>query len=261
MGIVNVTPDSFSDGGRFLDHGAAVEHARALLAEGADLLDLGGESTRPGASPVPVEEELRRVLPVVEALADARVPLSIDTRKPEVALAALEAGASIVNDVQALAAPGMAEVCAEHRAGVVLMHMQGTPETMQRDPRYGDVVGEVAAFLRERARAAEEAGIARDRIALDPGLGFGKTADHNVQLLRELRKLKGLGYPVLVGHSRKSFLGKLAGADTPDARLHGGLAVASIAIAHGADILRTHDVRATVQAARAADALAGKGAR
>jgi dihydropteroate synthase len=258
MGVVNVTPDSFSDGGRFLDAAAAEAHARQLVAEGADLLDIGGESTRPGAEAVDAKEELRRVLPVLDALADVRVPRSIDTRKPEVARAALRAGASVVNDVAALRAPGMAELCAAARCGVVLMHMQGEPATMQRDPRYGDVGTEVAAFLRERAVVAERAGVAREAIVLDPGLGFGKTTAHNLALLRELPKLASLGYPLLVGHSRKRFLAELAANDTPDARLHAGLAVATFAALQGAHIVRTHDVAATVAAVRAADALRGR---
>jgi dihydropteroate synthase len=258
MGVVNVTPDSFSDGGRFLEPGRAVAHGRQLVAEGADILDVGGESTRPGAQPVPAEEELRRVLPVLRGLADAGVPLSIDTRKPEVARAALDAGASIVNDVQALAAPGMAELCAERRCGVVLMHMQGRPQDMQRDPRYGDVVREVRDLLLERAQVAAKHGVAREALCLDPGIGFGKTLEHNLALLRGLGALK-VGFPLLVGVSRKGFLGKLAGVEEPERRLAAGLAAGALAIAHGADVLRTHDVRATREAARVADAIAGKG--
>lgn len=262
MGVLNVTPDSFSDGRRFLAAEAAIEHGRRLIAEGADVLDIGGESTRPGAEPVPAQEELRRVLPVIEALAGAGVPLSVDTRKPEVARAALEAGACIVNDVEALRAPEMARLCAAQGAGVVLMHMQGQPGTMQRAPAYRDVVAEVADFLRERSGFAEKAGIARDRIVVDPGIGFGKALEHNVALLAGLGRLRELGYPLLVGLSRKSFLGELAGVAEPGQRLHAGLAAAALAIAEGADILRTHDVRATVEAARVADAIVGrKGAR
>jgi dihydropteroate synthase len=262
MGVVNVTPDSFSDGGRWRTAEQAAEHARRLVEEGADILDIGGESTRPGARAVGAEEELRRVLPVLEALAgEVRVPLSIDTRKPEVARAALDAGASLVNDVQALAAPGMAELCGERRCGVVLVHMQGTPETMQLAPRYTDVVREVGAFLAERAQLAEKHGVPPDAVCVDPGLGFGKTLDHNLRLLRGLRSLVELGYPVLVGHSRKGFLGTLAGVPEPEQRLAAGLAAAALAIAQGASVLRTHDVRATVHAARVADAISGRGAR
>ncbi|HEV8360261.1 MAG TPA: dihydropteroate synthase [Candidatus Thermoplasmatota archaeon] len=258
VGIVNVTPDSFSDGGRFLDRDAAIAHGLRLLDEGADLLDVGGESTRPGARPTPADEEQRRVLPVIEALA-ARAPVSVDTRKPEVARAALQLGACVVNDVQALAAPGMLELCADARCGVVLMHMQGEPATMQRDPQYRDVVAEVREFLGERAALAQKAGIAREAIAVDPGLGFGKANEHNVALLRGLDQLRALGYPLVVGHSRKSFLARLAcrGPEEPPAdRLPAGLAVAALAVARGADILRTHDVRATRDAACVADALA-----
>jgi dihydropteroate synthase len=259
MGIVNVTPDSFSDGGRFLEPEAAIAHGRRLVEEGADILDIGGESTRPGAQPVPAQEELRRVLPVLGGLAGLRVPLSIDTRKPEVARAALDAGASILNDVQALRQPGMARLAAERGCGVVLMHMQGEPATMQRDPRYADVVQEVRAFLAERAAFAEKAGVARDALCLDPGLGFGKTLEHNVALLRGLGQLRALGHPVLVGASRKRFLALLAGAGEGEARLPAGLAAAALAVANGADVLRTHDVRATLEAARVADALLGRG--
>lgn len=257
MGIVNVTPDSFSDGGRYLAAQDAIAHGRRLAEEGADILDVGGESTRPGAAPVPEAEELHRVLPVVEGLAGLGVPLSIDTRKPEVARAALEAGASIVNDVEALRAPGMAEACAEAGCGVVLMHMRGQPQDMQRAPHYRDVVAEVREFLAERAAFALKAGVPRDALCVDPGFGFGKTAEHNLALLRGLRDLKG-PHPVLVGLSRKSFLGKLAGVEDPEQRLHAGLAATALAIAHGADIVRTHDVRATVEAARIADAVARK---
>lgn len=261
MGIVNVTPDSFSDGGRFLAAQDAIAHGRRLAEEGADILDIGGESTRPGAAPVPEAEELRRVIPVLEGLAGLGVPLSIDTRKPGVARAALEAGAAIVNDVEALRAPGMAEACAEARCGVVMMHMRGQPPDMQRGPEYRDVVAEVHEFLGERIAFALKAGIAREALCVDPGIGFGKSAEHNVALLRGLGELRGLGQPVLVGLSRKSFLGALAGVEAPDQRLPAGLAATALAIANGADIVRTHDVRATVEAARVADAIAGKEVR
>jgi dihydropteroate synthase len=244
MGIVNVTPDSFSDGGRFRASGAAVEHGLALVAAGADILDVGGESTRPGADPVSAEEELDRVLPVVEGLA-ARcpVPLSIDTTKLEVARAALAAGASIVNDVSALRfSPGIAELAAETGAGLVLMHMRGEPRTMQLDPRYDDLLAEVGAHLREAARLAEAAGVDRRSIVVDPGLGFGKTARDSWRLLTGLRDLAP-GYPALVGHSRKSFLDPEA-RRPPEDRLPQSLAAGLLAALNGAAILRVHDVEA-----------------
>lgn len=244
MGIVNATPDSFSDGGECLDPGAAAERALALEAEGADLVDLGGESTRPGSAPVPEGEERRRVQPVIERLAGRiRVPVSIDTSKASVAEAALAAGAEIVNDVTALRGdPGMAALCARARCGVVLMHMLGAPRTMQADPRYGDVVAEVAAFLRGRLAAAEAAGVERDRIALDPGIGFGKTTAHNLEILRRLAGLAALGRPLLVGPSRKRFLGEIAGGEPKDR--DGATAAACLfAVERGASILRVHNVR------------------
>ncbi|HSF48413.1 MAG TPA: dihydropteroate synthase, partial [Burkholderiales bacterium] len=209
MGIVNVTPDSFSDGGCFFSVDAALAQAERLIGEGADILDVGGESTRPGATPVPLEVELDRVLGVIEALRDCRAPISIDTYKPEVMRAGISAGASMVNDVNALEAPGAPEAVAESEAAVCLMHKQGDPQTMQLDPRYDDVVREVRGYLGERANVCLAAGIARERIVIDPGFGFGKTADHNLALLRELAQLKSLGFPVLAGLSRKSLLGKL----------------------------------------------------
>ena len=257
MGIVNVTPDSFSDGGRYAATEAAIAHGLQLVAEGADILDIGGESTRPGATPVPLEEELRRVIPVIEGLA-ARVdvPLSIDTYKPEVMLAAVTAGASIVNDINALQAPGALEAVAQTDAGICLMHMQGTPQTMQQDPRYQDVVGEVADFLRARLAAANEYGIAAERVVLDPGFGFGKTRAHNLAMMRELETLCALGRPLLAGVSRKSVLGQVTGNDV-DARLHASLAAAVIAAMKGAKILRVHDVKATVDALKVVAAVNG----
>lgn len=258
MGIVNVTPDSFSDGGRFLDADAAIGHGRRLVEEGADLLDVGGESTRPGSDPVPAAEEIRRVAPVLEGLADAGVPLSVDTRKAEVARAALEAGAHLVNDVSALRDPGMGPLVAQAGAGVVLMHMRGEPKTMQTDIRYEDVAREVRDFLAERARVAEAAGIGRDSIVVDPGIGFGKRSgkgtEDNAVLLRRLDVLCGLGYPVLVGASRKSFIGNVLRLPMAD-RLEGSLAAAVIAAWRGADIIRAHDVRATRRAVDLADAV------
>ena len=248
MGIVNVTPDSFSDGGKFAATEAAIAHGLELVAQGAGILDIGGESTRPGATPVPLDEELARVIPVIEGLSkQVNVPISIDTYKPEVMRAAIAAGAAIVNDVFALREPGGLEVVAASDAGVCLMHSQGTPQTMQADPQYQDVVTEVIGFLRERMASAEAHGIARDRIMLDPGFGFGKRSVHNLALLRELKILCELGQPVLAGLSRKSVLGQITGNDV-DARLHASIAAAVIAAMKGARILRVHDVKATVDA-------------
>jgi len=245
MGVVNVTPDSFSDGGRFLDPQLAIAHARRLEDEGADILDIGGESTRPGAAPVAAEEELRRVLPVLEALVaqGVRSQLSIDTSKAVVAAAALAAGATLVNDVTALRAdPGMARVVAEAGAEICLMHMLGEPRTMQDDPRYEDVVGEVKRFLAERAGWAIEFGIPAERILLDPGIGFGKTAAHNLKLLNRLDELAELGFPMLIGTSRKSFLGSLTGRDDPQQRLAGTIASCVLAYERGANVFRVHEV-------------------
>lgn len=255
MGIVNVTPDSFSDGGKYESTEKAVEHAMQLVAEGADILDIGGESTRPGATPVSLEDELARVVPVIEQLAKvAGVPLSIDTYKPEVMRAAIAAGADIVNDVRALQEPGALEVVAASRAGVCLMHMQGTPQTMQIDPQYEDVVREVNAFLAQRLAAVEAAGIARERVVLDPGFGFGKKTEHNLLLLQQLDKTLALGRPLLVGLSRKSVLGKIAGGDVY-VRLHASLAASVISVMKGARIVRVHDVKATADALKVAAAV------
>ena len=259
MGIVNVTPDSFSDGGLWLAPEAALARGLALHEAGAALVDIGGESTRPGAKPVSAADEIARVVPVVEALAQAGVTVSIDTRKPEVARAAIEAGAAIVNDVAGLGDPAMRETIAAYGAGCVIMHMRGTPETMQREPRYADVVGEVRAFLVERARLAEGAGIDPRAVALDPGLGFGKTAAHNLALLRGLDALSSLDRPVLVGASRKSFLGALTGGRPPAERVAASVACALFAIDRGARFVRVHDVRETVDALRAWRALRGTG--
>lgn len=247
MGIVNVTPDSFSDGGQFFSAQAAIDHAEQLIEEGADILDIGGESTRPGASEVSVDEELHRVLPVFEALRDASVPLSIDTMKPEVMRAAIAAGASMVNDVNALRAPGAIEVCARSDAAVCLMHMLGTPRAMQQDPAYDDVVAEIAAFLVERAQACERAGIARERIIIDPGFGFGKTSQHNLELIRALPRFAARGYAVMAGISRKSVLGRLVGRDA-GSRQSASVAAALLLAQRGAGVLRVHDVQATVDA-------------
>jgi dihydropteroate synthase len=244
MGIVNVTPDSFSDGGQFFDADAALAHARRLIDEGADILDIGGESTRPGAPAVGIDEEMRRVLPLIEALRTANVPLSIDTSKPEVMRAALAAGACIVNDVFALRMPGAVETVAAHDCGVVLMHMQGTPRTMQLAPQYGDVVVEVGLFLRARSAVLQAAGVAAERIALDPGFGFGKTPAHNWTLLARLADLDVGGAPVLAGVSRKSMLGHVTGRPVTD-RLAASVAAALVAVQRGAAIVRVHDVAAT----------------
>jgi dihydropteroate synthase len=257
MGVVNVTPDSFSDGGRFLDPAAAVAHGQELVDDGADILDVGGESTRPGAEPVSAEEELRRVGPAVAGLAAPGIEVSIDTSKASVAAAALEAGAAIVNDVTALRGdPEMAGVCADRGPTVVLMHMLGTPRTMQDEPRYGDVVDEVGAFLAERLEAALAAGIAEERVWLDPGIGFGKTAAHNFELLRRLGELRQLGRPLVVGTSRKSFIGRGDGSP-PDERIGGTIASSVLAAAEGADVLRVHDVAEVSQALRVAAAILG----
>lgn len=263
MGVVNVTPDSFSDGGRYLDASRAIEHGLELAAAGADVLDVGGESTRPGAVPVAAEEEARRVVPVVRRLAgEDGVAVSVDTTKASVARAALEAGAVIVNDVSAgRGDPGMLALVASEGAGYVAMHMRGTPATMQDDPRYDDVVAEVGRFLVERLDAAVTAGVARDRLMADPGIGFGKTLDHNLELLARLPELVGaLGVPVLVGTSRKAFIGSiLAGADGTPAPVHdreeGTLATVVWAFERGAAMVRVHDVRLAVDAARLLAAL------
>jgi len=247
MGVVNVTPDSFSDGGQFLDPGQALAHARRLIDEGADLIDIGGESSRPGARGVPAEEESLRIIPVLRGLRDAPVPIAVDTVKPEVMRAALAEGAAMINDINALRAPGALETVAASDAGVCLMHMQGEPRTMQANPTYGDVVVEVGGFLRERAAVAEAAGIARERIVVDPGFGFGKTVGHNLELLRRLAEIASLGYPVLAGLSRKSTLGAITGRPA-SGRLAASVAAALLAVERGARIVRVHDVAATKDA-------------
>jgi dihydropteroate synthase len=256
MGVVNVTPDSFSDGGQYLDPAAAIRHGEELLRDGASILDVGGESTRPGAEEVDQAEELRRVEPVVQALAgDATV--SIDTSKLAVAEAALDAGAGIVNDVTAFEhEPDMAGLCAERGVGVVLMHMPGNPRTMQDDPRYEDVVDDVKAFLVERMEFAVGQGIEEEQIWLDPGIGFGKTLEHNLELLRRLGELRDLGRPLVVGTSRKSFIGKVDGSDVEN-RIGGSIASSVLAVAEGADVLRVHDVAEMAQALAVANAVLG----
>ena len=256
MGIVNVTPDSFSDGGAYLSPDAAIAHGIELIDEGADILDIGGESTRPGAAEVSVDEETERVVPVIEGLADAGVPISVDTSKAAVAERALEAGASIVNDVTALGDPAMAPLCAEAGCRLVLMHMKGTPRTMQQEPRYDDLLGEISAFLRERMDRAVEAGVAEEAIWLDPGIGFGKTVEHNLELIDRLGELRELGRPLVLGASRKSFIGKLTGREVDD-RLGGSLAAAVVGSLRGADVLRVHDVRATREAVLVTEAITG----
>ncbi len=255
MGIVNVTPDSFSDGGEFLDPDRAIAHGRRLVAEGADVLDIGGESTRPGAAAVPAAEELARVIPVVEGLAGT-APISIDTAKAEVAAGAIAAGAGMVNDVTALGGdPDMAAVCADSEVEVVLMHMLGTPRTMQDDPRYLDVVAEVRTFLLDRVESATGAGIARDRIFIDPGIGFGKTVEHNLELLRATAAFAETGLPVLIGPSRKAFIGRLDRGAPEGERLGGTVAACLAAMRGGAAMVRVHDVAPVVQAARVAGAI------
>jgi dihydropteroate synthase len=259
MGIVNVTPDSFSDGGQFLDPGRAVEHGRELVRQGADVLDIGGESTRPGAAAVDAEEELARVGPVIEGLAGDRVPISIDTSKLAVAEAALGAGASMVNDVTALRAePAIAALCSDRDAELVLMHMQGSPRTMQENPTYEDVVDDVKAFLEERMEFATAEGVPEERIWLDPGIGFGKTVEHNLELLHRLRELTELGRPLLVGTSRKSFLGKITGAEVDD-RLGGTIASCALAFANGAAMIRVHEVREVREGMQVAGAILAAG--
>jgi dihydropteroate synthase len=247
MGIVNVTPNSFSDGGQFLDSTRAIEHGLRLRDEGADLVDIGGESTRPGAEPVAIEQELARVMPVLEALVREGVPVSVDTVKPEVMRAAIDAGCSVVNDVNGFRGDGAIEAVAQASVGVCVMHMQGTPATMQKAPHYDDVVEEVSSFLRARAAVLETAGVARDRIVLDAGFGFGKTLEHNRALFRALPRLCAQGYPVLVGLSRKKMIGDFTGRPVED-RVAGSVAAALLAAQNGAAVVRVHDVRETIDA-------------
>jgi len=259
MGVINVTPDSFSDGGRHADSVAAVTHALRMIDEGAGLIDVGGESTRPGAPSVSVETEIERVVPVIEALAArTKIPISIDTSKPAVMTAAVHAGASMINDVRALREPGAMQAAARTDAAICLMHMQGEPRTMQSDPRYSDVVAEVRDFLRERTEACLASGIAKNRLVVDPGIGFGKRLEHNLALLAGLPAVTALGWPVLIGVSRKSMLGTLLGRAV-DERVAGGVAIATAAVLAGASIVRTHDVAATVDAVKVAVALRAAG--
>ena len=243
MGILNVTPDSFSDGGQFLDVGKAIAHGIEMAAQGAAILDIGPESTRPGSQPVSVEEQIKRAIPVIEKLSgQINSPISIDTKDQDVALAAIESGASIINDITALADDRMAQLAVKYEVPLILMHMQGTPQTMQAEPHYNDVVTEVIEYLMERAKSAEDAGVKAGHIFLDPGIGFGKTIAHNLQLLNRLDLLCDLGYRVLVGTSRKRFIGELTGRDKAADRIFGTAATAAWAIAKGASIVRVHDV-------------------
>lgn len=259
MGILNVTLDSFSDGGHFVDPVAAADWAQKMMADGAAIIDVGGESTRPGADPVSVDEELRRVVPVIERLTSLAIPVSIDTSKTRVAEAALKQGACFVNDVQAGADDGMLELCAEREVPICLMHMQGTPKTMQVSPAYGDVVDDVSKWLLARATKAREIGIAADSIWLDPGFGFGKTTNHNLELVMRVRELVKLGHPVLIGVSRKGFLGKISGSETTpvptECRVEAGLVVQALCQQQGVKMIRTHDVAATVRQVKATEAL------
>jgi dihydropteroate synthase len=258
MGILNVTADSFSDGGQWLDFERAVEHASAMAAEGAEIIDVGGESTRPGAEPVAEEEELRRVLPVIRALAgDARFAISIDTMKPAVARAAVEHGAAIINDVRGLRDPAMRDVVRETSAGAIAMHMQGEPRTMQHAPHYTDVVGEVREFFRHTFEACLACGIAPMKLAFDPGIGFGKAVAHNLALLRDLGSLRVAGRPLVLGVSRKSFIGKVLGSEAVEDRAWPTVALTSLGAAHGANVVRVHEVRANLEALRMTEAILG----
>jgi dihydropteroate synthase len=255
MGIINCTPDSFSGDGLGNDAQKATRRGLSMFNDGADIVDVGGESTRPGAKPVTVEVEISRVIPVVEALGKARPGrVSVDTMKPKVAEAALYAGATIVNDVSGLRDQKMIELVAEHDAAVIIMHMLGEPRTMQKSPRYKDVVGDIIRFLADRIDVAEKSGVNPRKIMVDPGIGFGKTMDHNLEIITRLRELKALGKPIVIGVSRKSFIGKLTGSPTDD-RLEGSIAAAVLAVKGGADIVRVHDVGETIAALRVADAI------
>ena len=263
MGVLNVTPDSFSDGGQFIDPGSAVARAEVLAAEGADLIDVGGESTRPGSEPVPEAEQVRRVAPVIAALRDrlgGKVTISVDTTRAAVAAAALDAGARVVNDISAgRDDPTMLPLAARRGSPVILMHMQGTPATMQADPSYRDVVSEVMQFLRERAEAAAGAGVAGGRVLIDPGIGFGKTVAHNLELLRRLGEFAGLGHPLVLGTSRKGFIGRVTGEAEPSRRLFGTAATVAWGVANGAGVLRVHDVGPMAQVARMVRAIQAGG--
>ena len=258
MGVVNVTPDSFSDGGDFFDAGSAISHGKSLIEAGADLLDIGGESTRPGSAPTSLEDELARVLPVIEGLAGCGVPLSIDTRRGAVMDAALESGATVVNDITALGDdPDAADIVARHGASVILMHMRGRPRDMQAEPFYDHAPHEILQYFKDRVAVCEQAGISRDRIAIDPGIGFGKNDDHNLEILAEVAIFHGLGCAVVIGASRKSFIGRVAGIDDPRSRVAGSLAAAALAAGQGVRIFRIHDVSETRQVLQILDAAFG----
>ncbi|HBF34921.1 TPA: dihydropteroate synthase [Candidatus Sumerlaeota bacterium] len=257
MGILNVTPDSFSDGGRYYDPEKAVAHALQMVADGADILDIGAESTRPGSEPVSEEEQIRRAIPVIEGIRSSgcKIPISVDTTRAAVMREALAQGASIINDISGLHDdPMLAQLAAETGAGLILMHMQGAPKTMQQAPHYENVTRDVCDFLKESIRIALDAGVSSEQICLDPGIGFGKTLEHNLELINHTEELRALGYPILLGLSRKTFVGKLCGDLPPEERLEGSLSAAVIGVLHGADILRVHDVQATKRAVYVADA-------
>ncbi len=255
MGILNVTPDSFSDGGRFFDPAAALEHAQQMAADGADIIDIGGESTRPGAEPVTLEEELRRTVPIIEKLSgELDIPISIDTYKPEVAREALDAGAVMINDINGLREEKMVELAAEKDVPVVVMHMKGTPRDMQKNPTYEDVIAEVCNWLGDQAKRAVQGGLSKNRILIDPGIGFGKTLEHNLEILRRLAEFKSLGHPIVLGTSRKAFIGAILGLPS-DERVEGTLATVVYGITQGANIVRVHDVKEVARACRIADAI------
>ena len=260
MGVLNVTPDSFSDGGQFFDTDKAIEHGLKMAAEGATIIDIGAESTRPGAEPVSMDEQTRRVVPVIEALSKRiNVSISIDTNSSEVAEAALEAGAAIINDITALSDERMGELAAEEQVPVILMHMQGTPTTMQNEPKYKDVVSEVRQFLLKKAKRAEQFGIPRERIFIDPGIGFGKTLEHNLLLLRNIDKFVTTGYRVLVGTSRKSFIGKITDKNEPADRIFGTAASVALCVAAGVSIVRVHDIAEMVDVVKMTRAIVSSG--
>jgi dihydropteroate synthase len=256
MGVINITPDSFSDGGKFYDTKVAISHAKYLVSNGADILDVGGESTRPGSESVTMDEEMKRVIPVIEGISnEVEIPISIDTGKSEVAKAALDAGACIINDISAMRSdPRIANVAAESQSPLILMHMQGTPKDMQKDPKYKDVMGDIKEFLEERLDLAQSKGVTRENMIIDPGIGFGKTLEHNYEIIRRLRELKDLNLPILMGTSRKSFIGNTLGLDVNE-RLEGTLATITMSIINGADIIRVHDVKEAVRTAKMTDAI------
>lgn len=254
MGVLNVTPDSFFDGGVYPHKQGAVECARQMVSDGADIIDVGGESTRPGSEPVSIDEELRRVIPVIEEIKDLGIPISIDSYKPRVVKEAFNAGASMVNDINGLRTPGMIELAAELDATVVLMHMQGTPKSMQDKPRYQEVVNDIKSFFTQQTTKALDAGVKKENIILDPGIGFGKTLEHNLEILRRLSEFKTLGFPILIGPSRKSFIGEIIGLP-PEERLEGTLAALALSIMKGVDFIRVHDVKEAVRVARVCDAV------